>query len=92
MDIVAHEGRGDHLRFIKGNQDGLLKDGRQEVETVWIVTSLTAEQAHSERLLALARQYRSLEDGTHSPHGDVGQPRRYQRRAAANLDAEGQRV
>jgi len=44
-----------------------LKSGRQEVESVWIVTSLTAEQADPERLLELARQYWSIENGTHYP-------------------------
>jgi hypothetical protein len=44
-----------------------LKSGRQEVETVWIVTSLTAEQADLERLLELVRQYWSIENGTHYP-------------------------
>ncbi len=106
---VVQEGGGDYVLFVKGNQDGLLKQarhflpedfspqlltverghgriewrgiavkevtpaqmgfphvaqvarldrirelkgGRQEVETVWIVTSLTAEQAGLERLLS----------------------------------------
>lgn len=44
-----------------------MKGGRQEVESVWIVTSLTAEQADPERLLELARQYWSIENGTHYP-------------------------
>ena len=44
-----------------------LKSGRQEVETVWLVTSLTAKQADLERLLELARQYWSIENGTHYP-------------------------
>jgi hypothetical protein len=42
-----------------------LKSGRQEIETVWIVTSLSAEQADAARLLELARQYWSIENGTH---------------------------
>lgn len=42
-----------------------LKSGRQEVETVWIVTSLSAEKADAARLLELARQYWSIENGTH---------------------------
>lgn len=46
---VAQVARLDRIRELKG--------GRQEVETVWIVTSLTAEQAGPERLLELARQY-----------------------------------
>lgn len=44
-----------------------LKDGRQEVETVWVVTSLTAAEASPERLLELARLYWCIEDGTHYP-------------------------
>jgi hypothetical protein len=44
-----------------------LKHGRQEVETVWILTSLTAGQAEAARLLELARQYWSIENGTHYP-------------------------
>ena len=42
-----------------------LKNGRQEVETVWLVTSLPPEKADAARLLELARQYWSLENGTH---------------------------
>jgi hypothetical protein len=42
-----------------------LSAGRQEVETVWLVTSLTPEQANPERLLELARLYWSIENGTH---------------------------
>jgi hypothetical protein len=44
-----------------------LKTGRQEVETVWLVTSLTEAQADPARLLALAREYWSIENGTHYP-------------------------
>ena len=44
-----------------------LKNGRQEVETIWIITSLTAAQADAARLLELARQYWSIENGTHYP-------------------------
>jgi hypothetical protein len=42
-----------------------LSPGRQETETVWIVTSLSPEQADAARLLQLARQYWSIENGTH---------------------------
>jgi hypothetical protein len=42
-----------------------LGTGRQEVETVWILTSLSAEKADAARLLELARQYWSIENGTH---------------------------
>ena len=44
-----------------------LKSGKQEVETVWILTSLTAEEASPERLLELVRLYWSIENGTHYP-------------------------
>lgn len=44
-----------------------LKGGRQEVETVWIITSLTAAQADLARLIELARQYWCIENGTHYP-------------------------
>ena len=42
-----------------------LSPGRQEVETVWLITSLTPDQADAMRLLELARQYWSIENGTH---------------------------
>ena len=45
----------------------VLKNGRQEVETVWILTSLTAQEASPERLLELLRLYWSIENGTHHP-------------------------
>jgi hypothetical protein len=35
------------------------------VETVWLITSLSREQADAARLLELARQYWSIENGTH---------------------------
>lgn len=54
---VAQVARIDRIRE--------LKSGRQEVETVWIITSLTAAQADAARLLELARQYWSIENGTH---------------------------
>lgn len=56
---VAQVGRIDRIRE--------LKSGRQEVETVWIITSLTPQQADARRLLELARQYWSIENGTHYP-------------------------
>jgi len=56
---VAQVARIDRIRE--------LKSGRQEVETIWIVTSLIAEQADAARLLELARQYWSTENGTHYP-------------------------
>ena len=42
-----------------------LRDGRQQVETVWLITSLSSAQATAERLMELARQYWSIENGTH---------------------------
>ena len=56
---VAQVARIDRIRELKG--------GKQEVETVWIITSLTKAQADAARLLALARQYWSIENGTHYP-------------------------
>lgn len=54
---VAQLARVDRIRE--------LANGRQAVETVWLITSLTLEQAAAERLLELARQYWSIENGTH---------------------------
>ncbi len=56
---VVQLARIDRIREIKG--------GKQEVETIWIITSLTAEQADASRLLELARLYWSIENGTHYP-------------------------
>jgi hypothetical protein len=42
-----------------------LSPGRQEIETVWLITSLSPDQADALRLLQLARQYWSIENGTH---------------------------
>jgi hypothetical protein len=56
---VAQVARIDRIRE--------LKNGRQEVETVWIITSLTAAQADAARLLELVRQYWTIENGTHYP-------------------------
>lgn len=54
---AAQVARLDRIRELKG--------GKQEAETVWVVTSLTAQQANSERLLELVRTYWSIENGTH---------------------------
>lgn len=56
---VAQVARIDRIRE--------LKNGRQEVETVWMITSLTAAQADAARLLELVRQYWTIENGTHYP-------------------------
>lgn len=42
-----------------------LSNGRQEVESVWIITSLSPEKADAARLLELTRQYWAIENGTH---------------------------
>jgi len=54
---VVQLARLDRIRELKG--------GQQEVETVWLITSLLADQAGQARLLELARQYWSIENGTH---------------------------
>lgn len=54
---VVQLGRVDRIRELCG--------GKQEVETVWLITSLSPERADAARLLALARQYWSIENGTH---------------------------
>ena len=56
---AAQVARIDRIRELKG--------GKQEVETVWVVTSLTAQQADAARLLGLFRLYWSIENGTHYP-------------------------
>ena len=56
---VVQLARIDRIREHKG--------GKQEVETVWIMTSLTVEQAEATRLLELVRLYWSIENGTHYP-------------------------
>jgi hypothetical protein len=42
-----------------------LHDGRQEVESVWVITSMNPEKADAGRLLQLTRQYWNIENGTH---------------------------
>jgi len=42
-----------------------LSPARQEADTVWLLTSLSPERADVARLLELARQYWSIENGTH---------------------------
>ena len=54
---VLQVGRIDRIRELKG--------GKQEVETVWLITSLSSDQASAARLLELARQYWSIENGLH---------------------------
>jgi hypothetical protein len=56
---VAQVARIDRIRE--------LKSGRQEVETVWVITSLPPSRADAARLLELVRQYWSIENGTHYP-------------------------
>jgi hypothetical protein len=54
---VVQLARLDRIRELKG--------GKQQVETVWLITSLSSEQAGAKRLLELARLYWSIENGTH---------------------------
>lgn len=54
---VAQVARVDRIRE--------LSNGKQEVETVWIITSLAADKANAARLLELVRQYWSIENGLH---------------------------
>jgi hypothetical protein len=54
---VLQLARLDRIRVLKG--------GRQEAETVWLITSLSPDQANASRLLELARQYWSIENGLH---------------------------
>lgn len=42
-----------------------LNRGRQEVEPVWIITSPRPDKADAARLLDLAHQYWSIENGPH---------------------------
>ena len=51
--------RVDRIRELKG--------GKQEVQTVWLITSLTTDQADASRLLELARLYWTIENSTHYP-------------------------
>lgn len=54
---VVQLARLDRIRELKG--------GKQEVETVWLITSLSSDRADAARLLELARQYWSIENGLH---------------------------
>jgi hypothetical protein len=54
---VAQLARVDRIRE--------LSNGKQEVETVWVITSLSADKADAQRLLELVRQYWSIENGLH---------------------------
>lgn len=54
---VAQIARVDRIRE--------LRNGKQEVETVWVITSLSADKADAARLLDLVRQYWSIENGLH---------------------------
>lgn len=50
--------RLDRIRYHKNS-------GKQEVQTVWVITSLDAKRADTARLLDLVRQYWSIENGLH---------------------------
>jgi hypothetical protein len=56
---VAQVARVDRIRE--------LRNGKQEVETVWIILSLTAAKADPVRLLELVRPHWRIENGTHYP-------------------------
>jgi predicted transposase YbfD/YdcC len=56
---AAQVARIDRIRELKG--------GKQETETVWIITSLSAPEASAEALLELVRTYWTIENGTHYP-------------------------
>ena len=56
---VVQLGRVDRIRELTG--------GKQEVETVWVITSLPADQVDAARLLELVRLYWCIENGTHCP-------------------------
>lgn len=53
------------LQLARVDRIRVLKSGKQEVETVWVITSLTPDQADAARLLQLVRQYWSIENGLH---------------------------
>jgi hypothetical protein len=42
-----------------------LKDPKSQTEAVWLITSLSADEADEEKLLALARAYWGIENGGH---------------------------
>jgi predicted transposase YbfD/YdcC len=65
--IPAQMGFPHVAQVARLNRIRVLANGRQEVETVWLITSLTPTQADARRLLELARQYWSIENGTHYP-------------------------
>lgn len=65
--FVAQLARVDRIRE--------LKSGKQEVETVWLITSLPPEKAGAARLLELARQYWTIENGTHQRLDGSGEDR-----------------
>lgn len=44
-----------------------LQNGKLETEFLWLITSLSLEEASAERLLELARAYWGIENGTHRP-------------------------
>jgi len=53
------------LQLARVDRMRVLKRGQQEVETVWVITSLSPDQADAARLLQLVRQYWSIENGLH---------------------------
>jgi hypothetical protein len=55
------------LQLARVDRERHLKNGKIETETIWLITSLSPEEASAERLLELARAYWGIENGTHRP-------------------------
>ena len=55
------------LQLARVDLERRLKNGKIETETIWLLTSLSPEEANAERLLELARAYWGIENGTHRP-------------------------
>jgi hypothetical protein len=55
------------LQLARVDRERRLKNGKIEIETLWLISSLSPEQAAPERLLELARAYWGIENGTHRP-------------------------
>jgi hypothetical protein len=55
------------LPLARVDRERRLKHGKIETETIWLITSLSPEEANAEGLLELARAYWGIENGTHRP-------------------------
>lgn len=53
------------LQLAKLERNVTHRDGRRTAEVVWLVTSLSAQQANAAALLALIRAYWGIENGIH---------------------------